>query len=94
MAPPMGEAKIEPLRVDITRRLKLEFHGGDISSAAGLLPYRDLDGALGPTELGREACRRRGMARTPDISWWNVFAYRRSVFSLVVKTRMTPSALR
>ncbi len=32
MAYPMGEAKLEPLRVDFDRRLKLEFHGSDISS--------------------------------------------------------------
>jgi len=52
MAYPMGEAKLEPLRVDFDRRLKLEFHGSDLSSDAGLLPYRELDDALGLTELG------------------------------------------
>ncbi len=54
MAYPMGEAKIEPLRVDFDRRLKLEFHGSDISSDGGLFPYRELDHALGLTELGGE----------------------------------------
>ncbi len=54
MAYPMGEAKFEPLRVDFDRRLKLEFHGSDISSDAGLLPYRELGDALGLTELGGE----------------------------------------
>ena len=35
----MGEVKFEPLRVEFDRRLKLEFHGSDISSDVGLLPY-------------------------------------------------------
>ncbi len=52
MAYPMGEAKLGPLRVNFDRRLKLEFHGSDISSDGGLLPYRELDDALGLTELG------------------------------------------
>ena len=54
MAYPMGESKEGCLRVDFDRRLKLEFHGSDISSDAGLLPYRELDHALGLTELGGE----------------------------------------
>ena len=54
MAYPMGEAKLEPLRVDFDRRLKLEFHGRDISSDGGLVPYRELGDALGLTELGGE----------------------------------------
>ena len=52
MAYPMGESKLRSLWVDFDRRLKLEFHGSDISSDGGLLPYRDLDDALGLTELG------------------------------------------
>ena len=52
MAHPMGEAKLIPLRVDFDRRLKLEFHGSDISSDGGLLSYRELDDALGLSELG------------------------------------------
>jgi hypothetical protein len=41
VAHPMGEAKHVPLRVDFDRRLKLEFHGSQISSDGGLLPYRE-----------------------------------------------------
>ncbi len=54
MAYPMGEAKLEPLRVDFDRRVKLEFHGSDILSDGGFLPYRELDHALELTALGGE----------------------------------------
>ena len=46
-----GEAEELPLRPTFDRRIKLEFHGARITSDGGLLAYRELDDALGLTEI-------------------------------------------
>jgi Transposase DDE domain group 1 len=49
-----GEENTAALRVIFDPRLKLEFHGSRVTSDAGLLPFRDLDDALGLTDLAEE----------------------------------------
>ena len=50
----MGEGRKEALRVEFDRSLKVEFHGANITSDAGLFAYRELDAVLGLSELAAE----------------------------------------
>src|SRR3982751_5872862 len=51
---PMGDCPTEPLRPQFDRRLRLEFHGANVTSDAGLLAYRELDDALQLTDTAAD----------------------------------------
>ena len=51
MAYSTGEAELGSLRLDFDRSVKVEFRGAAISSDGGLLLHRELDDALGLSEM-------------------------------------------
>ncbi len=76
--PVAGESNSDALGLDFDRRIKLHFHGAKLSSDGGLLLFRELDEALGLTEMAGWELRDRRAGRNTQHSLLALF--RQSVF--------------
>ena len=91
MTNPAGKSNGEAFRLDFDRRLTLQFRGSVVTSDAGLLAYRELDDALGLSDLAGE---RLADARTGKNGRHALLGMlRQAVFGRLADTRMstTPS---
>jgi len=78
----MGERNIsqnQALKVDFDKSLRLEFHGSTITSDAGLLAYRELDDALGLTDIAANSLKDIRFGKNKQHSM--VAQLRQSIFS-------------
>lgn len=88
----MGEKDQEALKLQFDKRLRLEFQGARITSDAGLLACRELDGALGLTE---EAPTHLGETRGGrNVQHELVALLRQSVYSRLAVYEDTNDAVR
>jgi hypothetical protein len=88
----MGERAQEALKLQFDRRLRLEFHGARITSDAGLLACRELDGALGLTEVAPTYLREIRASR--NVQHEPVALPRQSVYSRLAGYEDTNDAMR
>ena len=90
----MGERGKRALRVRFDAKLKLEFQGAKITSDAGLLAYRELDEALGLTDLAAKGLSEVRTGKNTRHSLLGIF--RQSVYVRLRGTTssISPSAVR
>jgi len=88
----MGEKTKEALKVQFDKRLRLEFHGAKITSDAGLLACRELDGALELTEVAPAYLRETRGGR--NVQHEIVPLLRQSVYSRLAGYEDTNDAVR
>ena len=75
----MGYGSNTPLRPQFNPKVRLECHGATITSDAGLLPIRDLDDALGLTDIAADYLQESRTGR--NIQHHLVLLLRQSIYS-------------
>jgi len=88
----MGEKTRETLKLQFDKRLRLEFHGARITSDAGLLACRELDGVLGLVEMAPTYLRETRGGR--NVQHELVPLLRQSVYSRLAGYEDTNDAVR
>jgi len=88
----MGEKAKKTLKLQFDKRLRLEFHGARITSHAGLLACRELDGVLGLTDMAPRYLQETRGGR--NLQHELVPLLRQSVYSRLAGYEDTNDALR
>lgn len=88
----MSEREKDALRVIFAAGLKLEFHGANVTSDGGLIPYRELDEAFGLTDRAETFLHDRRTGKNPQHTLTALL--RQSVFSRLAGYEATNDAER
>ena len=75
----MGDGENASLRLQFNPKVRLEFHGSNITSEAGLLAFREFDDALGLTDIAEDYLQESRTGR--NIRHHLVPLLRQSIFS-------------
>ena len=75
----MCDGENASLRLQFNPKVRLEFHGSNITSDAGLLAFREFDDALGLTDIAEDYLQESHTGR--DIRHHLVPLLRQSIFS-------------
>ena len=81
----MGQPEGEGLKVGFDSSFRLDFHGSNVTSDAGLIPYRKLEGVLRLFDLVSKDFSDRRTGRNVQHGIENLL--RQSVYSQLVDTR-------
>ena len=89
---PEGADKTDDARLGFDRRVRLEFQGAKLSSDGGLLVMRELDDALGLSDLALGGSMTAAVARTQSIGSTGCSGNRSMVGLRATRTLTTPIA--